>query len=137
MFGSGNFSTTKVYSPTILVLRREWWCQISRKKTLHHTRHCVFVSGRTTGRHTWSTSVWSHRLIHRLTTSDCRCEQPTTDAPAAITLGLEAVESLLAASDQPWLCWRSLNRLRTGICRAKTTMRRWGNIDNQQAVSQL
>ena len=43
--------------------------------------------------------------------------------------------SLLAGSDQPWLCWRSLNRLRTGIGRAKTTMRKWGYIDNTQSVN--
>ena len=46
----------------------------------------------------------------------------------AIKLGLVAVEALPAGSDKPWLCWRSLNRLRTGISRAKTTMRRWGYI---------
>ena len=40
-----------------------------------------------------------------------------------------------AGSDQPWLCWRSLNRLRTGIGRAKITMRRWGYIDNTQSVN--
>ena len=31
------------------------------------------------------------------------------DVPAAVKLQLEAVESLLAVSDQPWPCWRSLN----------------------------
>ena len=51
-----------------------------------------------------------------------------TDAPDAIKLGLAAAESLPAVFYQPWLCWRSLNRLRTGIDRAKTTMRRWGTL---------
>ena len=50
-----------------------------------------------------------------------------TDARATIKLGPEAAE--------PCLCWRSLNRLRTGIGRAKTTMRRWAYIDNTQSVN--
>ena len=58
-----------------------------------------------------------------------------TDAPATIKLGLEAAEALPAGSDRPWLCWRSLNRLRTGIECAKTAMRRWGYIDNTQSVN--
>ena len=48
---------------------------------------------------------------------------------------LEAAEALPAESDQPWLCWRSLNRLRTGIGRAKTTMRRWGYVDDTTVAS--
>ena len=56
-----------------------------------------------------------------------------TEARATIKLGLEAAEALPAGSDQPWLCWRSLNSLRTGIGRAKTTLRRWGCIDNTQS----
>ena len=46
------------------------------------------------------------------------------------TTCLKAVEG----SDQPWLCWSSLNRLHTGIGRAKTTMRRWGYTDTTQSV---
>ena len=38
-----------------------------------------------------------------------------TDAPAAIKMRLEAAESPPAGSDQPWLWWRSLNRLRAGV----------------------
>ena len=53
-----------------------------------------------------------------------------THAPANIKLVLQAAEDLPAGSDQPWLCCRSLNRLRTGIDRVKTTMRRRGYIDN-------
>ena len=58
-----------------------------------------------------------------------------TGARATIKLRLEAAEALPAGSDQPWLWWRSLNHLRTGIGRAKTTMRRWGYIDNTQYVN--
>ena len=47
-----------------------------------------------------------------------------TDAPAANNFGLyNAAESLLAGSDQPWLSWRSLNRLCTGVVRAKISIR--------------
>ena len=50
-----------------------------------------------------------------------------TGARATIKLGLEAAEALAAESVQLWLCcWLPMNRLRTGIGRAKTTMRRWG-----------
>ena len=58
-----------------------------------------------------------------------------TDGPAAIKLGLEAAEALPAGSDQPWLCWRSLNRLGTGIGRAKTKMRRLGLTRSQSTAS--
>ena len=56
-----------------------------------------------------------------------------TEARATVKLGLEAAEALPTVSGQPWLYWRSLNRLHTGIGRAKTTMRRWGYIDNTQS----
>ena len=35
---------------------------------------------------------------------------------------LEVAESLPAGSGEDWLCWRSLNRLRTGVGHAKTVM---------------
>ena len=44
------------------------------------------------------------------------------------------VESLPAGSGEDWLCWRSLNRLRTGVGRAKTVMRKWGYLDDAQSV---
>ena len=57
------------------------------------------------------------------------------DVPVAIKMGLQTTGSLPAESYQPWLCWRSLNRVLTGTDRAKTTMRRWGFIDNAQSVN--
>ena len=57
------------------------------------------------------------------------------DIPASNKMGLEAAESLPAGSDQAWLCWRSLNRLRTGVGRVKSTMRRWGYIDDTQSLN--
>ena len=32
------------------------------------------------------------------------------------------------------LCWRARNRLRTGVGRAKTVIRRWGYLDDAQSV---
>ena len=57
-----------------------------------------------------------------------------TDVPASVTMGLEVAESLPAGSGEDWLCWRALTRLRTGVGRAKTVMRRWGYLDDAQSV---
>ena len=57
-----------------------------------------------------------------------------TDVPASVKMGLEVAESLPAGSGEDWLCWRALNRLRTGVGRAKTVMRRCGYLDDAQAV---
>ena len=57
-----------------------------------------------------------------------------TDVPASVKMGLEVAESLPAGSGEEWLCWRALNRLRTGVGRAKTVMRRWGSLDDAQSV---
>ena len=57
-----------------------------------------------------------------------------TDVPASIKMGLKVAESLPAGSEEDWLCWRALNRLRTGVGRAKTVMRKWGYLDDAQSV---
>ena len=57
-----------------------------------------------------------------------------TDVPASVNMGLEVAESLPAGSEEDWLCWRPLNRLRTGVGRAKTVMRRWDYLDDAQSV---
>ena len=57
-----------------------------------------------------------------------------TDVPASVNMGLEVAESLPAGSGEDWLCWRALNRLRTGVGRAKTVMRRWGYLEDDQSV---
>ena len=56
------------------------------------------------------------------------------DVPASVKMGLEVTESLPVGSGEDWLCWRALNRLRTGVGRAKTMMRRWGYLDDAQSV---
>ena len=62
------------------------------------------------------------------------CKDSLTDVPSSIKMGLEGVESLPAGSGEDWLFWRALNRLRTGVGRAKTVMRRWGYLDAAHSV---
>ena len=57
-----------------------------------------------------------------------------TDVPSSVKMGLEVAESLPAGSGEDWLCWRAITWLRTGVGRAKTTMRRWGYLDDAQSV---
>ena len=57
-----------------------------------------------------------------------------TDVPASVKMGLEVAESFPAGSEEDRLCWRALNRLRTGVGRAKTVMRKWGALDDAQSV---
>ena len=57
-----------------------------------------------------------------------------TDVPASAKMGLEVAESLPAGSEEDWLCWRALNRLRTGVSRAKTVMMRLGYLYDAQSV---
>ena len=57
-----------------------------------------------------------------------------TDVPGSVNMGLEMAEYLPAGSGEDWLCWRSLNRLRTGVGRAKTVMRKWGYLEDAQSV---
>ena len=57
-----------------------------------------------------------------------------TDVPSSVKIGLEVAESLPAGSGEVWLRWRAINRLRTGVGRAKTMMRRWGYLDDSQSV---
>ena len=58
----------------------------------------------------------------------------STDVPASVKMELEVVEYLPAGSGEDWLCWRALNRRRTGVGRAKTVMMRWGYLDDAESV---
>lgn len=53
---------------------------------------------------------------------------------AVVKMGLLPPESLPAGSNYSWLCWRSLNRMRTGVGRAKPTMRKWHYMDEMQST---
>ena len=64
-----------------------------------------------------------------------RLSIPTNRCASYHQIWVRSSWTLPTGSDQPWLCWYSLNRLPTGIGRAKTTMRRWGYIDNTQSVN--
>ena len=58
-------------------------------------------------------------------------EDSLTDVRPSVKMGLEEAESLPVGSGEDWLCWRALNRLRTGVGRAK---RRWGFLNDAQSV---
>ena len=57
-----------------------------------------------------------------------------TDVPPSVKTGLEVAESLPAGSGEDWLCWRAIDRLLTGVGRAKTAMRRCDSLDDAQSV---
>ena len=48
------------------------------------------------------------------------------NVPASVKKRLEVAESFPAGSEEDWLCWRVLDRRRTGVGRTKGVMRRWG-----------
>ena len=51
-------------------------------------------------------------------------KQNPIDVSAFVEMGLEVAESLPVGSGEDWLCWRTINRLRAGVRRAETVMRR-------------
>ena len=90
--------------------------RLKSRKSFMHTVRPLDSSPSNTRLHMWNTKL--------------------TDAPISTKMGLEAAETLPAGSDQEWLCWRSLNRLRTGVGRAKTTMQEVG-LHRRHTVSEL
>ena len=56
------------------------------------------------------------------------------DVTASVKMALEVAKSLTVGFGVHWLCWRALNRLRTGLGRAKTVMMRWGYLNVAQSV---
>ena len=62
-------------------------------------------------------------------------QQPTNICASYHQIGAESAVYLPAGSEQPLPRWRSMNRLCTGVYRAKTMMMRWGNIENTQSIN--
>ena len=101
----------------------------ARHQLFHHPPAASWLKSRKSFMHTVTpldSSASSSRL--RL------WKDSLTDVLASVKMGVEVAESWPAGSGEDWLCWRSLNRLRTGVGRAKTVMRRWGYLDKAQSV---
>ena len=69
--------------------------------------------------------------------SSCRLQlgkDSLKDLSSSVKMGLGVAESMPAGSGEDWLCWRAINRLRAGVGRSKTMMRRCGYLDDVQSV---
>ncbi len=121
----------------MLALRMTVACRMERTRQTTDARHQLF-------HHRPAASRLKSRKSFRRTVSPLDSpasssrlglwKDSLTDVPASVNMGLEVAESLPAGSGEDWLCWRSLNRLRTGVDRAKTVMRKWGYLDDAQSV---
>ena len=63
------------------------------------------------------------------TTSEARLtmwEEINNSLPPSTTMGIVASEQLPPGADESWATWKCLNRLRTGVGRAKVTLSKWG-----------
>ena len=121
-------------------IRRTVSCRMERTRQTTDARHQLFHHRPAASR------LKSRKSFMRTVTpldSSASCSRlrlwkdSLTDMPASVKMGLEVAEwpeSLPAGSGEDWLCWRSLNRLRTGVGCAKTVMRRWGYLDDAQSV---
>ena len=110
-------------------IRRTVACRMERTRQTTDDRHQLFHHQPTASR------LKSRKSFMRTVTpldssaSSSRLQlwkDSLTDVPSSVKMGLEVAESLPAGSGEDWLCWRAINRLRTGVGRAKTTMpSRW------------
>ena len=115
-------------------IRRAAACRMERTRQTTDARHQRFhhqpaasrLKSRSSSSHAAHPSGSSSRL--RLWIGNL------TDVPASVNMGLDVAESFPAGSEEDWLCWRALNRLPTGVGRAKTAMRKWGYLDDAQSV---
>ena len=103
----------------------------------HNTRHQLFHHRPAASRLKFRKSFM--RTVTPLDSSASSSRLPLwkdslTDVPASVKMGLEVGESLLAGSGEDLLCWRAFNRLRRGVSRAKTVMRRWGYLERQPDI---
>ena len=118
-------------------IRRTVACRMERTRQTTDARHQLFhhqpAASRLKSRTSFMRTVTP--LDSSASSSRLRLwKDSLTDVPASVKMGLEVAESLPAGSGEDWLCWRALNRLRTGVGRAKTVMRRWRYLDDAQSV---
>ena len=118
-------------------IRRTVACRMERTRQTTDARHQLFhhqpAASRLKSRKSFMRTVTP--LDSSASSSRLRLwKYSLTVVPASIKMGLEVAESLPAGSEEEWLCWRALNRLRTGEGRAKTVMRKWGYRDDAQSV---
>ena len=118
-------------------IRRTVACRMERTQQTTEAKHQLFhhrpAASRLKSRKSFMRTVTP--LDSSASSSRLRLRKDSlTDVPASVNMGLEVAESLPAGSEEDWLCWRPLNRLRTGVGRAKTVMRRWDYLDDAQSV---
>ena len=116
-------------------IRRTVACRMERTRQMTDARHQLFqpAASRLKSRKSFMRTVTP--LDSSASSSRLGLwKDSLTDVPASVKMGLEVAESLPVGSGEDWLCWRALNRLRTGVGRAKTVMRRWGYLDDAQSV---
>ena len=118
-------------------IRRTVACRMERTRQTTDARHQLFhqqpAASRLKSRKRFMRTVTP--LASSASSSRLRLwKDSLTDVPASVKMGLEVAESLPAGSGEDWLCWRALNRLRTGVGRAKTVIMRWCYLDDAQSV---
>ena len=111
-------------------IRRTVACRMERTRQTTDARHQLFhhqpAASRLKSRKSFMRTVTP--LDSSASSSRMRLwKDSPTDVPASVKMGLEVAQSLPAGSGEDWLCWRALNRLRTGVGRAKRVMIRWGS----------
>ena len=141
---SGCFKPTNLDSVHILAgiappphTKRTVACRLERTRQTTDARHQLFHHQPATSRLKSRKSFMGTVTPLDSSASSGRLrlwEDSLTDVPASVKMGLEVADFLLAGSGEDWLCWRALNRLRTGVGRAKTVMRRWGYLDDAHSV---
>ena len=63
-----------------------------------------------------------------------RWEERLENLPPGTTMELKASETLPPGADTNYAMWKCLNRLRSGVGRAKATLAKWGHLNNGDTV---